>query len=202
MIIALMRIFVREDVSMRAGGWQHTIGPGLFGNTLGIVGLGHIGIPVAKLGQAFGMTVIAWSPNLIQARADPHGVRAVTKRQLFAESDVVTIHMPLSAASRGLIGAAEFAQMKRSAYLINTSRGQIVDEAALIAALTERRIAGAGLDVYDVEPLPAGHPLRSLSNTLLLPHIGFVTTDGYQKRYGQVVEDILAWSGGSPIRVL
>jgi phosphoglycerate dehydrogenase-like enzyme len=202
MIIALTRNFVAEDAAVRAGGWQHTIGPGLSGATLGIVGLGRLGIPVAKLAQAFGMAVLAWSPNLTAARAAEHGVRSVTKAQLFAEADVITIHLPLSDASRGLIGAAEFAGMKPTAYLINTSRGPIVDEAALIDALCERRIAGAGLDVYDAEPLAAGHPLRSRPNTLLLPHIGYVTTDGYRTWFAQVVEDIVAWSDGAPIRVI
>lgn len=202
LMIALMRNFAREDAAVRAGGWQHTIGPGLAGHTLGIVGLGRLGIPVARLAHAFDMTVIAWSPNLTQDRADPCGVRAVKKTALFAESDVVTIHMPLSDASRGIVGAAELALMRSSAYLINTSRGPIVDEAALVAALSEQRIAGAGLDVYDLEPLPAAHPLRSLRNTLLLPHIGYVTTENYRVWFDQVVEDILAWADGTPIREL
>lgn len=202
LMIALMRNFAREDAAVRAGGWQHTIGPGLAGHTLGIVGLGRLGIPVARLAHAFDMSVIAWSPNLTQDRADPYGVRAVEKTTLFAESDVVTIHMPLSDTSRGIVGAAELASMRPSAYLINTSRGPIVDEAALIAALSEQRIAGAGLDVYDLEPLPAAHPLRSLRNTLLLPHIGYVTTENYRVWFGQVVEDILAWADGTPIREL
>jgi phosphoglycerate dehydrogenase-like enzyme len=202
MIIALTRNFAAEDAAMRAGRWQHTIGPGLIGKTLGIVGLGRLGIPVAVLGQAFGMSVIAWSPNLTEERANEHGVRAVSKGELFAESDVVTIHMPLSERSRGLIGAADLAAMRPTSYLVNTSRGPIVDEVALIEALRDERIAGAGLDVYDVEPLPVNHPLRSLPNTLLLPHIGYVTTDGYRTWFGQVVENILAWSAGDPIRTL
>jgi phosphoglycerate dehydrogenase-like enzyme len=202
LIIALTRNFVGEDAAVRAGGWQHTIGPGLAGMTLGVVGLGRIGVPVATLAQAFGMSVIAWSPHLTAERAQPHGVEAVRKRDLFVRSDVVTIHMPLSDRSRGLIQADDLAAMGPTAYLINTSRGPIVDEAALIDALRERRIAGAGLDVYDVEPLPADHPLRSLENTLLLPHLGYVTTDNYRTWFGQVVEDILAWSAGTPIRTL
>jgi len=148
------------------------------------------------------MSVIAWSPHLTAERAQPHGVRAVGKHDLFAESDVITIHLPLSDASRGLVQAADLALMKPTAYLINTSRGPIVDEVALIDALRERRIAGAGLDVYDVEPLPVDHPLRSLPNTLLLPHIGYVTTDGYRTWFEQVVEEILAWTDGNPIRTL
>ena len=202
MMIALTRNFAQEDAAVRAGGWQHTIGPGLSGATLGVVGLGRLGVPVARLAQAFGMTVIAWSPNLTQARAEPHGVRAVGKRELFSTADVISIHMPLSDASRGLIGGEDLALMKPSAYLINTSRGPIVDEVALIEVLRDGRIAGAGLDVYDIEPLPVDHPLRSLRNTLLLPHIGYVTSDNYRSFYGQVVEDIVAFTDGTPIRVL
>jgi phosphoglycerate dehydrogenase-like enzyme len=202
MIIALTRNFAAEDAGVRAGGWQHTIGPGLAGNTVGIVGLGRLGVPVAGLAQALGMRVIAWSPNLTPERAAEHGVRAVGKRELFAGADVVTIHLPLSDRSRGLVGTSELAAMKPTAYLINTSRGPIVDEGALVAALRERRIAGAGLDVYDVEPLPADHPLRALPNTLLLPHIGYVTTENYRAWFGDVVEDILAWDAGQPVRVL
>lgn len=202
LMIALMRGFVREDAAIRAGGWQHTIGPGLAGNTLGIVGLGRLGIPVAELAQAFGMTVIAWSPNLTSERAEQHGVLAVTKERLFAEADVVTLHLPLSGRSRGLVGAAELALMRPTAYLVNTSRGPIVHEAALLDALRERRIAGAGLDVYDVEPLPREHPLRAMPNTLLLPHLGYVSTDTYRTWFTEVVEDIVAWRDGSPVRVL
>jgi phosphoglycerate dehydrogenase-like enzyme len=202
MIIALARNFAAEDAAVRGGGWQYTIGPGLAGKTLGVVGLGRLGAPVARLAQALGMSVVAWSPHLTPERAEPHDVRAVSKAELFGEADVITIHMPLSDASRSLIGAPDLARMKRTAYLINTSRGPIVDEPALIAALRERRIAGAGLDVYDIEPLPADHPLRSLPNTLLLPHIGYVTTDQYRIWFAQVVEDIVAWTAGTPIRTI
>ncbi|KLL11340.1 MULTISPECIES: D-2-hydroxyacid dehydrogenase family protein [Protofrankia] len=202
MIIALTRNFAQEDAAVRAGGWQHTIGPGLAGHTLGVVGLGRLGTPVARLAQAFEMSVIAWSPHLTPQRAAPHGVRAVSKQELFTDSDVITIHMPLSETTRGLVGAADLALMKPSAYLVNTSRGPIVDEEALLAALRERRIAGAGLDVYDVEPLPVDHPLRTLRNTLLLPHIGYVTTDSYRTFYEQIVENILAWHDGAPVRLL
>lgn len=202
MIIALTRNFVAEDAAMRGGGWQHTIGMGLAGRTLGVLGLGRLGVPVAELAQAFGMRVLAWSPNLTSERAAPHGVEAVGKLALFAESDVVTIHMPLSPRSRGLVGAPELAAMNPGAYLVNTSRGPIVDEDALIAALLDRRIAGAGLDVYDIEPLPVHHPLRSLPNTLLLPHIGYVTTEGYRTWFTEVVEDIVAWADGAPVRVI
>jgi phosphoglycerate dehydrogenase-like enzyme len=202
MMIALMRGFVAEDTAIRSGGWQHTIGPGLAGRTLGIVGLGRLGVPVAALAQAFGMQVIAWSPNLTPERAEPYAVTAVSKKRLLREADVVTVHMPLSERSRGLLGAGDLALMKPTAYLVNTSRGPIVDETALVEVLRERRIAGAALDVYDVEPLPVDHPLRSLPNTLLLPHIGYVTTDAYQEWYAQAVEDVVAWRDGSPVRIL
>lgn len=202
MMIALMRNFAVEDTAVRAGRWQHTIGPGLNGKTLGVVGLGRLGIPVATLAQAFGMHVIAWSPNMTTKRAAEHGATAVSKRELFQHADVVTVHMPLSERSRALIGASELAAMQPTAYLINTSRGPIVDEGSLLAALHEHRIAGAGLDVYDIEPLPADHPLRSTPNTLLLPHLGYVTTDTYEQWFNQVVEDIVAWRRGRPIRVL
>jgi phosphoglycerate dehydrogenase-like enzyme len=202
MMIAIGRHFAAEDASMRRGGWQHTVGTGLSGATLGVVGLGRLGIPVAQLAQAFGMRVTAWSPNLTAERAAEHGVSAVDKATLFAESDWITIHMPLSERSRGLVGAAELARMKPTAYLVNTSRGPIVDEAALVSALRERRIAGAALDVYDVEPLPVENPLRSLPNTLLLPHVGYVTRDVYRRWFGEVVEDVLAWRAGAPVRVL
>jgi phosphoglycerate dehydrogenase-like enzyme len=202
MIIALTRNFAKEDAAVRAGGWQHTIGPGLSGSTLGIVGLGRLGIPVARLAQAFGMSVIAWSPHLTAERAEEHGVRAVGKAELFSQSDVITVHVPLADGTRGMVGAADLAMMKPSAYLVNTSRGPIVDEAALVRALRENRIAGAGLDVYDTEPLPLDHPLRSLPNTLLLPHIGYVTTDQYRAFYRDAVEDIVAFAAGAPVRVL
>jgi len=167
-----------------------------------VVGLGRLGIPVARLAQAFGMSVIAWSPNLTAERAAEHDVRAVTKADLFGESDVITVHMPLAEGTRGIIGAQDIARMKRTAYLVNTSRGPIVDQSALVAALREHRIAGAGLDVYDTEPLPVDDPLRSLPNTLLLPHIGYVTTDAYRVFYRHAVEDILAFDAGAPLRVL
>jgi len=202
MIIALARNFVAEDAAVRAGAWQHTVGTGLAGRTLGVVGLGKLGIPVGQLALAFGMSVTAWSPNLTAERAAEHGVRAVDKATLFATADFISVHMPLSERSRGLIGADDLARMKATAYLINTSRGPIVDETALVDALRERRIAGAGLDVYDTEPLPADHPLRTLPNTLVLPHVGYVTWEVYRLWYAQVVEDVLAWADGHPLRVL
>jgi phosphoglycerate dehydrogenase-like enzyme len=202
MMIALARNFAAEDHAVRSGGWQHTIGPGLFARTLGIVGLGRLGTPVARLAQAFGMTVTAWSPHLTAARAEEVGVRAVSKEELFSRSDYITIHMPLVDATRGLIGREDLERMQPGAYLINTSRGPIVQEDALVSILADRRIAGAGLDVYDVEPLPLDHPLRSMPNTLLLPHIGYVVKEGYERMYADAVEDILAFGAGSPVRVL
>jgi phosphoglycerate dehydrogenase-like enzyme len=202
MMIALTRNFVAEDAAVRAGGWQHTIGPGLMGHTLGVVGLGRLGVPVSKYAQAFGMSVIAWSPHLTVQRAAEHGVTAVSKADLFGQSDIISIHMPLSSASRGLIAAPDLALMKPTAYLINTSRGPIVDETALLDVMRNGRIAGAGLDVYDTEPLPLEHPLRSMANTLLLPHIGYVSTDNYQAFYSDAVEDVVAWSSGAPLRVI
>ncbi|MDT5180903.1 MAG: hypothetical protein QOJ95_5101 [Mycobacterium sp.] len=202
MIIALTRNFAKEDAAVRAGGWQHTIGPGLSGSTLGVVGLGRLGTPVAALAQAFGMKVIAWSPHLSAERAAEHGVRAVTKAELFSQSDVITVHVPLADGTRGMVGADDLALMKPTAYLVNTSRGPIVDQAALVEALRQNRIAGAGLDVYDTEPLPLDDPLRSLPNTLLLPHIGYVTTDAYRVFYRDAVEDIVAFDAGAPVRVL
>ncbi len=202
MILALTRHMAEEDAAIRRGEWQHTIGTGLAGRTLGVVGLGRLGTPVAKLAQAFDMDVVAWSPHLTAERAAEAGVRAVSKEALFAESDVVTIHLPLADGTRGIIGAADLAEMKPTAFLVNTSRGPIVDEAALVAALRTRRIAGAALDVYDIEPLPVDHILRTLPNTLLLPHIGYVTGDAYEVFYTHAVEDILAYVDGAPIRVV
>lgn len=202
MIIALTRHFVEEDRAVRAGGWQHTIGPTLAGKTLGIVGLGRLGVPVARLAQAFDMTVIAWSQNLTAQRAAEHGVLAVGKDELFDRSDVASIHMPLSERTEDLIGAAELRLLGASGYLVNTSRGAIVNEAALIAALHDGTIAGAALDVYDVEPLPPWHELRSAPNTLLLPHIGYVSADTYGRFFTDVVEDIAAYLDGDPVRTL
>jgi phosphoglycerate dehydrogenase-like enzyme len=202
MMIALARNFVAEDRAVRAGGWQHTIGPGLSGRTLGLVGLGRLGTAIAALAQAFGMQVIAWSPHLTSERAEQAGVLAVGKRELFETADVVSVHLVLGDTTRGLIGAEELRAMKPTAYFLNTSRGPIVDEAALLDVLTRKAIAGAGLDVYDTEPLPTDHPLRTAENTLLLPHIGYVTTDAYTAFYGGAVEDIVAFRAGRPIREL
>lgn len=202
LILSVLRSIPVEDANMRAGGWQTTVGGDLDGRRLGIVGLGRLGSRMAAIGRAFGMDVVAWSTNLDAARAAEAGATAVPKEELFATSDVVTIHYKFSARSRGLIGAAELAAMKPSAILVNTSRGPIVDAAALLSALREGRIRGAGIDVYDDEPLAADHPLRSAPRTVLTPHLGYVTEGTYRVFYPQAVEDIAAWRAGAPIRVL
>lgn len=202
LILAASRNLPAETASMRDGGWQLSLGTGLHGKTLGLLGLGRIGSEVARIGQAFGMKTIAWSQNLTAEKAEPLGVRAVPKEELFAEADVLTVHLVLSARTRGLVGAAELAAMKESAILVNTSRGPIIDEDALIEALRTQRIRGAALDVYDTEPLPADHPLRALPNATLTGHIGYVTRELYQQFYGDAVEDIAAFIAGNPIRVM
>jgi phosphoglycerate dehydrogenase-like enzyme len=169
---------------------------------LGILGLGRLGGKVAKVGVAFGMSVIAWSQNLTAERAAQHGATLVGKDELFARSDILSVHVQLSARTRGLVGARELGLMKPTAYLINTARGPIVDEAALVQALRTRAIAGAGLDVFDQEPLPPGHPLTALNNTLLVPHIGYVTEDQYRVRYRDTVDNVAAYLQGEPLRVL
>ena len=201
LILATARHIPHEAQNMREGRWQDTAGMRLAGKTLGIIGLGKLGSRVAAIGRAFGMNVIAWSQNLTDAKAESVGAERVTKEELLAEADVVSIHMVLSDRTRGLIGAAELALMKPSAILINTSRGPIVDEAALIAALEGQCLAGCGLDVYDVEPLPADHVLRRLDNVVALPHLGYVTADNMRDFYEDMVEDVRAWLDGSPIRV-
>jgi phosphoglycerate dehydrogenase-like enzyme len=202
LILAVVRHLPDEAAGMRAGGWQHTIGSDLYGSTLGVVGLGRIGRQVAKVAQAFGMDVIAWSTNLDPDSAAEVGVRAVSKEELCATSDVITVHQVLSDRSRGLIGEADLRRMKATAVLVNTSRGPIVDEAALVRALQERWIAGAGLDVFDIEPLPTDHPLRALPQAVLTPHLGYVTTATLAAWYEDVVDVIEAWRAGAPIRVL
>jgi phosphoglycerate dehydrogenase-like enzyme len=214
LILALVRHIPEESRRIREtaraggaalasrGGWQRTIGTGLGGKRLGVAGFGRIGRQVAAIGQAFGMKVSAWSQNLDPEDAGQAGVKAVSKEKLFSRSDIVTIHYKLSERSTGLVGPAELAMMKPTAYLVNTSRGPIVDTGALLAALRNQRIAGAALDVYDTEPLPLGHPLRSAPNTVLTPHLGYVTDDSYQVFYGEAVEDIAAFAKGAPLRVL
>ena len=202
LIIALARHIPREDAATRAGQWQTTLGIGLQGRTLGVIGLGNLGGQVARVGRAFGMDVIAWSQNLTADRAAEAGATLVTKDELLTRADFVTIHLVLSERTRALIGARELALMRLDAYLVNTSRGPIVEEAALIEALREHRIAGAALDVFDREPLPHDHPLLGLHNVVLTPHLGYVTAETYAIFYGDAVEDIRAWAAGSPLRVI
>jgi phosphoglycerate dehydrogenase-like enzyme len=202
LILGLARHVCPEDAGIRAGSWGLTVGTDLAGATLGVIGLGNLGLRVARIGQAFGMRVIAWSQNLDPAAATAAGVEPVAKQALLREADVVTIHVRLSERTTGLIGAADLALLKPTAYLVNTSRGPIVDEAALVDALRSERIAGAGLDVFDVEPLPADHPLRTAPRTLLTPHIGYVTAGTYRVFYTGAVEAISAFLDGQPIRLL
>lgn len=200
LILGAARNLPAEAGSMRDGGWQITLGTGLHGKTLGLLGLGRLGSQVARIGQAFGMHTIAWSQNLTAERAAEHGVRAVTKDELFADSDVLSIHVRLSERTRGLVGKPELWSMKPTAILVNTSRGPIVDEQALVTALTEHRIRCAAIDVFDREPLPADHVLRALPNALLTGHIGYVTSDHYATFYRDAVEDIAAFQAGHPVR--
>jgi phosphoglycerate dehydrogenase-like enzyme len=202
LILACRRHVVTEDRALRDGRWQTTIGTDLAGSTLGLLGLGRLGAQVAKIGRAFDMRVVAWSQNLTPERAGEAGATLVSKEELFTVSDVVSVHLKLSPRTESLVGAADLAAMRPTSILINTSRGPIVDQDALVSALASGSIAGAGLDVYDVEPLPAGHPLRGAPNTVLLPHLGYVTESAYSSMYGQIVEDITAWRDGSPLRVL
>jgi phosphoglycerate dehydrogenase-like enzyme len=202
LILALARRIPQEDRRMREGGWQSTVGVGLEAKTLGILGLGRLGSAVARIGAAFGMRRVAWSENLTAERAADCGAELVTKDELLRAADVVTIHLVLSDRTRGLIGPRELALMKPTAFLVNTSRGPIVDEEALVAALKAGVIGGAGLDVYDREPLPADHPLRRAPRTVLTPHLGYVTEETYRAFYEQTVEDIEAFLAGAPVRVL
>jgi phosphoglycerate dehydrogenase-like enzyme len=202
LILSLARHVPAEDANVRAGGWQRTLGFGLRGRTLGVVGLGRLGSQVATVGRAFGMEVLAWSQRLTPSYADAAGVTPVGKDELFGSSDVITVHYKLSPRSAGLVGAREIGLMKPTAYLVNTSRGPLVDTDALLVALRTGAIAGAALDVYDEEPLPGGHPLRNAPRTVLTPHIGYVTDDGYRVFYGEAVEDIAAFAAGHPVRVL
>jgi phosphoglycerate dehydrogenase-like enzyme len=202
LILALLRRIPTEDRATREGQWQVSCGLGLSGKTLGVIGLGNLGSRVAKVGRAFEMEVLAWSQNLTAARAAEVGATLVSKDELLARSDVVSIHLVLSDRTRGLLGTRELSSMKRTAHLVNTSRGPIVDEAALVSALRSGTIAGAGLDVYDDEPLPLDHPLRNLPNTVITPHLGYVTEEGYKIFYGHALEDVKAWLAGQPVRVI
>lgn len=202
LIHALQRHLIVEDAGLRAGRWQQTVGADLAGATLGLVGLGRIGRMVAAVGHAYGMRVTAWSPHLTPERAAEAQAQLLDRRSLFETADVVSIHLVLSEATRGLVGRDELAAMKSSAILVNTSRGGLIDEAALIDALRTNRIRGAGLDVYDQEPLPADHPYRTAPNTVLTPHLGYVTRNTYEVFYGEAVEDVAGWVAGQPIRVI
>jgi phosphoglycerate dehydrogenase-like enzyme len=202
LILAAARHLPTETTAMRTGAWQTTVGRVVDGSVLGLVGLGKLGGKVAAIGKAFGMEVQAWSQNLTEEKAAAAGVRLVDKATLFRTSDWISIHLILSDRSRGLVGASDLALMKPDAWLVNTSRGPIVDEAALLAALEAGTIGGAALDVYGHEPLPADHPLRRAPRTVLTPHLGFVTQDSYRVFYRDTVADVLAWLDGAPIRVM
>lgn len=202
LIHAITRRVENEDRAVRAGRWQTRVGDDLTGRTLGVVGLGRLGSRVARVAVAFEMSVLAWSLHLTLERAYPHQARYVPLAELLSASDIVTIHLVLGEGTRGVIGADELARMKPSAWLVNTSRGPVVDESALLAALRRRSIAGAALDVYGTEPLPPAHPLLALDNVLLSPHVGYVTHDSYALFYRQAVEDIATWRQGEVLRVL
>jgi len=202
LILSVARNIPREEANLRQGGWQQTIGPSLSGKTLGIVGLGRIGTAMARIGLAFDMKVLAWSQNLTRDRAEAAGAVYAGKDELFSSADFVTIHYVLSDRSRGMVSAREIGLMKPTAYLINTSRGPIVDERALIEALESGAIAGAALDVYNVEPLPIDHPFRGIENTVVTPHLGYVTVDSYRGMFKDAVENIQSFMLGDPTRVL
>lgn len=203
LILELTRHIGYENARLKAGEtWQCTIGPELEGATLGILGLGKLGTRTAMIGKAFGMKAIAWSQNLTPEKCKEAGVDYVSKEDLFRQSDFISIHVVLSQRSRGLVGANEFGLMKKTAYLINTSRGPIVDEAAMLTALRDKTIAGAGLDVFDVEPLPKDHALRKMDNVVLTPHLGYVALKNYQSYFAGVVEDIRGFIDGKLVRVL
>jgi phosphoglycerate dehydrogenase-like enzyme len=203
LMLELTRRIGFENARLKAGeAWQVTIGRDLEGLTLGILGLGRLGQRSATVGKAFGMNTIAWSQNLTAEKAQAAGAQLVSKEDLFRKADIVTIYLVLSDRSRGLVGAKELGLMKKTSYLINTSRGPIVDEKSLIAALQAKSIAGAGLDVFDVEPLPLDHPFRKLDNVVITPHLGYVSEQNYRKYFPDIVEDIRAWLDGNPVRVI
>jgi len=203
LMLELTRHIGYENARLHAGAsWQTTIGPDLEGMTLGVLGLGKLGTRTANIAKAFGMKVIAWSQNLTPEKCAEAGVGYVSKEDLFRQSDFITIHVVLSPRSRGLVGAKELGLMKPSAFIINTSRGPIIDEAALLTALREKKIAGAGLDVFDIEPLPIDHPLRKMDNVVLTPHLGYVSEQNYKYYFAGVVEDIRGFLDGKPVRVM
>jgi phosphoglycerate dehydrogenase-like enzyme len=201
LILAMVRNVAAESASLRAGQWQTSIGGDLEGKTIGLMGLGRLGSATAKVALAFGMKVIAWSQNLTREVAEDRGARLVSKEDVLREADILSIHLVLSRRTKGIVGAPEIALMKPTAYLVNTSRGPLVDEQALIDALRNRTIAGAALDVYDTEPLPELHPFRSLDNVLATPHVGYVTKRTYELFYRDTVENIAEWLIGKPVRV-
>ncbi|HEY1363610.1 MAG TPA: D-2-hydroxyacid dehydrogenase family protein [Xanthobacteraceae bacterium] len=203
LMLELTRRIGYENARLKAGApWQSTIGLDLDGLTLGVLGLGKLGTRTAAIAKAFGMKVIAWSQNLTPEKSQAAGVGHVSKDELFRQADFITIHVVLSHRSRGLVGAHELGLMKPSAYIINTSRGPIIDEAALLGVLREKRIAGAGLDVFDIEPLPLEHPLRKLDNVVLTPHLGYVSVQNYRAYFSGVVDDIRGFLDGRPLRVM
>ena len=202
LIISLLRHIHEEEQRSREGTWGTTVGVGLKGKTLGLIGLGHIGSLVAKVGAAFDMNIIAWSQNMTAERAKECEATLVDKETLFKEADIVSVHLVLSDRSRGLVGAAELALMKPTAYLVNISRGPIVDEKALIDVLERKAIAGAALDTFDIEPLPLDHALFKTPNTLICPHLGYVTEDSYRAFYSGIIEDVRAFTSGEPVRVI
>jgi phosphoglycerate dehydrogenase-like enzyme len=202
LILSSLRKIPQLDRAVRDGRWGDGIGSGLAGKTLGVLGLGKLGTQVTRVGLAFGMNVIAWSQNLTPEKAAGIGAVRVNKDEFFSAADIITIHVVLSDRTRGLVGARELGLMKPSAYLINTSRGPIIDEKALIAALTENHITGAGLDVFETEPLPPDHPFLRLANTVITPHVGYVSKEGFQIYFSQAREDVAAWLAGKPIRIL
>ena len=203
LILELTRNIGRENARMHAGErLQKFVGMEIEGKTLGVVGLGKLGSKVSGLAKAFGMNVIAWSPNLTPERCKEVGVGYASKEDLFATADIVTVHVVLSQRSRGLVGAADLARMKPTSYLVNTARGPIVDEAALLQTLQQRKIAGAAVDVFSVEPLPVDHPFRKLDNIVVTPHLGYVTEEGFRNHYSQMVDGIDAWFKGEPLRRL
>jgi D-3-phosphoglycerate dehydrogenase len=202
-MLELARKIGYENNRLKSGvPWQSTLGIELAGKTLGLLGFGKLGGKVGQIGKAIGMNLIAWSQNLTAEKAKEGGATLVSKEDLFRQSDFLSIHLVLSPRSRGLVTAADLALMKPTAFLVNTSRGPIIEEAALLSALGQRKIAGAGLDTFDIEPLPVAHPLRKLDNVVLTPHLGYVSQEGYTIYYRQMVEDIQAWMAGSPKRVL
>jgi len=203
LLLELTRKIGLENARLKAGApWQVTMGDDVEGKTLGLVGLGKLGQRVGTIAKALGMKVNAWSQNLTKEKCDEAGVGYVTKEQLMATSDVISIHLVLSERSRGLISREDLARMKPTAYLINTSRGPIVDEDALLDALKQKKIAGAGLDTFSIEPLPVDHPFRKLDNVVLTPHLGYVTEQAYRVYYTDMVADILGWLDGKPVRVI